>query len=58
MTALVTGGCGFIGRHLVSQLRARGDAVRLLDLGPFEDLPLDELLKLQPNQDPDGTLRL
>lgn len=39
MTALVTGGCGFIGRHLVSQLRARGDAVRVLDLGPFEDLP-------------------
>jgi len=39
MTALVTGGCGFIGRHLVGQLRARGDAVRVLDLGPFEDLP-------------------
>ncbi len=39
MTALVTGGCGFIGRHLVSQLRARGDAVRVLDLGPFEELP-------------------
>ncbi len=39
MTALVTGGCGFIGRHLVNQLRARGDAVRVLDLGPFEDLP-------------------
>jgi len=39
MTALVTGGCGFIGRHLVGQLRARGEAVRVLDLGPFEDLP-------------------
>jgi dihydroflavonol-4-reductase len=39
MTALVTGGCGFIGRHLVGQLRARGGAVRVLDLGPFEDLP-------------------
>lgn len=39
MTALVTGGCGFIGRHLVGQLKARGEAVRVLDLGPFEDLP-------------------
>jgi dihydroflavonol-4-reductase len=46
MTALVTGGCGFIGRHLVSQLRARGDAVRVLDLGPFEDLP-DEVETIQ-----------
>ena len=39
MTALVTGGCGFIGRHLVDQLCARGEAVRVLDLGPFDDLP-------------------
>jgi dihydroflavonol-4-reductase len=32
---LVTGGCGFIGRHLVAQLVARGEHVRVLDLRPL-----------------------
>jgi dihydroflavonol-4-reductase len=42
---LVTGGCGFIGRQLVAQLRARGDRIRVLDVAQPDDLPNDvELL--------------
>jgi dihydroflavonol-4-reductase len=36
---LVTGGCGFIGRHLVDQLVARGEHVRVLDLRQLDRLP-------------------
>lgn len=36
MEALVTGATGFVGRHLIEALRARGDAVRVLAL-PGED---------------------
>lgn len=38
---LVTGGAGFIGRHLVDSLRARGRAVRVLDRSDPGDLPAE-----------------
>jgi dihydroflavonol-4-reductase len=36
---LVTGGCGFIGRHLVAQLQSRHDRIRVLDAARSCDLP-------------------
>jgi dihydroflavonol-4-reductase len=38
---LVTGGSGFIGRHLVTMLQARGAGVRVLDLAPPDGLAAD-----------------
>lgn len=43
-TWLVTGGCGFIGSHLVDALLARGDDVRVLD-----DLSTGRIANLSPS---------
>lgn len=42
---LVTGGAGFIGRHLVDCLLARGDTVRVLErpAASVDHLPLDRI---------------
>ena len=46
MTALVTGGAGFIGSHLVDALVSRGDKVRILD-----DLSTGRREHLRPDAD-------
>jgi UDP-glucose 4-epimerase len=63
---LVTGGCGFIGRNLVSALAQRsGDAVRVVDdlsVGTFEELaaaaPWVERIRLLQDWGPPGSVQL
>ena len=51
-TALVTGGCGFIGRHLTRLLAVRGYRVRVLDLQDWPEAPAGVEVRIGSILDP------
>ena len=51
-TALVTGGCGFIGRHLTRLLAVRGYQVRVLDLQDWPEAPAGVEIRIGSILDP------
>ncbi|MBX5474990.1 MAG: GDP-mannose 4,6-dehydratase, partial [Thermoleophilia bacterium] len=57
MRAIVTGGAGFIGSHVVEALLARGDEVHVLDdlsKGKRENVPAGAVLHVADIRDPDA----
>jgi len=57
--AIVTGGAGFIGSHVVEALLARGDEVHVLDdlsKGTRENVPADAKLHVADIREPDAVL--
>lgn len=56
--SLVTGGCGFVGRHLVDALVARGDRVTVLDVHPTPHNPDAEYHKADITKLEDCTAHL
>lgn len=55
--ALVTGGCGFVGRHIVSRLLSQGRDVWIVDNLSTGQPPEAWLLALSAEQDPDDPRR-
>lgn len=54
--SLVTGGCGFVGLHLVDALRARGDEVTVVDMA--ERFPREDVRYIRADiTDPEAVMR-
>src|SRR4051794_6165510 len=61
MRAVVTGGAGFIGSHVVETLLARGDEVWVIDdlsRGRRENLPAEAQLSVMDIRDADAVAKL